>query len=92
MGMMEGMLLVIAGVLLVTPGFITDIVGFAFALPFSRKFIASRAASHLTVRTFNASQQSTYQYSSRPSAHDDGDTIEGEYTDKSENDPDKRLK
>lgn len=90
--MLEGMLLVIAGVLLVTPGFITDIIGFAFALPFSRKFIVARAAKHLTVRTVNATQQSTYQYSAQPSAQDDGDTIEGEYTDKSENDPDKRLK
>jgi UPF0716 protein FxsA len=90
--MLEGMLLVIAGVLLVTPGFITDILGFTFALPFSRKFIAARAASHLTVKTFNATQQSTYQYTHRPSAQDDGDTIEGEYTDKSENVPNKRLK
>ena len=31
--MMEGLMLVIAGVLLVTPGFITDIIGFLFVLP-----------------------------------------------------------
>lgn len=89
--MLEGMLLVIAGVLLVTPGFITDILGFAFALPFSRKFIAARAAKHLTVRTVNATQHTTYQYSSRPTSQQNGDVFEGEYTDKSENDPNKRL-
>ncbi|NVK55980.1 MAG: FxsA family protein [Alteromonadaceae bacterium] len=94
--MLEGLLLVIAGVLLVTPGFITDIVGFTFALPFSRKFIASRAARHLTVRTINGAQQSSYQQytagTHTSGKETDGETIEGEYVDKSANDDSRRLK
>ncbi|MDC8829425.1 FxsA family protein [Alteromonas sp. chi3] len=94
--MLEGLLLMIAGVLLVTPGFITDIVGFTFALPFSRKFIAARAAKHLTVHTVGGAQQRTYQHytgDTRTSGQDaDGETIEGEYVDKSANDDSPRLK
>ncbi|GGF77144.1 FxsA family protein [Alteromonas lipolytica] len=89
--MLEGMLLVIAGVLLVTPGFITDILGFTFALPWSRKWIATRAAKHLTVHTVNATQQTSYQHSRQPGAGHDGDTFEGEYTDNTQNDPNNRL-
>ncbi|MFT4653530.1 MAG: UPF0716 protein FxsA [Patiriisocius sp.] len=38
--MAEALLLLIAGVLLITPGFITDVLGFLFTLPFSRAPIA----------------------------------------------------
>ncbi|XOV79743.1 MAG: FxsA family protein [Aestuariibacter sp.] len=38
--MAEGLLLLVAGVLLVTPGFITDIIGFLFALPMTRPVLA----------------------------------------------------
>lgn len=37
----EGLLLLVAGVLLVTPGFITDIVGLLFTMPFTRAPIAA---------------------------------------------------
>jgi|GEM_PF-217935 UPF0716 protein FxsA len=37
----EGLLLLVAGVLLVTPGFITDIVGLLFTIPFTRAPIAA---------------------------------------------------
>lgn len=39
--MAEGLLLLVAGVLLVTPGFITDGIGFLFSLPFTRPLIAA---------------------------------------------------
>lgn len=38
--MAEGLLLLVAGVLLVTPGFITDGIGFLFSMPLSRPVIA----------------------------------------------------
>lgn len=87
--MLEGMLLVIAGVLLVTPGFITDIVGFTFAIPLTRKLIAAQAAKHMTVRTFSAAQQG--HYSAYQQSNGTGDTIDGEYTDKTESASNKRL-
>lgn len=37
----EGLLLLVAGVLLVTPGFITDVVGLLFTIPFTRTPIAA---------------------------------------------------
>lgn len=38
--MVEGILLAVGGALLMTPGFVTDTMGFLCLLPFSRKFIA----------------------------------------------------
>ncbi|MCL4143289.1 UNVERIFIED_CONTAM: hypothetical protein GTU68_036634 [Idotea baltica] len=43
--MLEGLLLVIGGVLLLTPGFITDIFGFCTLVPMSRQFLANKLAS-----------------------------------------------
>ena len=56
--MMEGLMLVIAGVLLVTPGFITDIIGFLFVLPFSRQLMAGQLAKQMTVRAVQGGNQS----------------------------------
>ena len=42
MEMMEGVFLLIGGVLLLTPGFVTDAFGFACLIPWSRRFLASR--------------------------------------------------
>ncbi len=38
--MIEGVLLAVGGALLMTPGFVTDTMGFLCLLPFSHKFIA----------------------------------------------------
>ncbi|NND92184.1 MAG: FxsA family protein [Granulosicoccus sp.] len=43
--MLEGVLLMVGGVLLLTPGFVTDAFGFACLLPASRQWIARRIAS-----------------------------------------------
>lgn len=48
----EGLLLLVAGVLLVTPGFITDGIGFLFSMPFTRPVIAKslmRQFGHMIV-------------------------------------------
>jgi len=49
--MMEGMLLFIAALLLLTPGFFTDALGFAFLLPFTRRAFAWWAIRRMTVVT-----------------------------------------
>lgn len=94
--MAEAVLLLIAGVMLITPGFITDGLGFLFTLPFSRAPIANFLMSkvklkqagnvHFTQTGFNQHEQhqSTSQFQ-------DGETIDGEYTDKSPSDDKNRL-
>jgi len=39
--LIEGILLAVGGALLMTPGFVTDTIGFLCLLPFSRKFIVT---------------------------------------------------
>jgi len=46
--LLEGMMLLIGGVLLLTPGFVTDAFGFACLIPWSRRWLAGRIAA----RTF----------------------------------------
>lgn len=48
--LMEGALVLVGGVLLVTPGILTDIVGFSFIIPFTRRFLAPRIQRFLTRR------------------------------------------
>ncbi|MDP5032605.1 MAG: FxsA family protein [Paraglaciecola sp.] len=86
--MAEGLLLVIAGVMLVTPGFITDIFGIVLCLPLTRPLIAKAMLTRLVVRVVqNGSAQTNYshsqtEYTSRSS--NGGDIIEGEYETKDE--------
>lgn len=89
--MAEGLLLVIAGVLLVTPGFITDALGFALSLPFTRPLIAKSLLKKMTVNVVSGqagnSSYSQTTYSNRTQwqeTQQDGDVIEGEYVDKDE--------
>jgi len=50
--LMEGVLLLIGGVLLLTPGFVTDAFGFFCLVPFTRQWLARRVASRSTVGVF----------------------------------------
>ena len=47
--MLEGMLLLVGGVLLLTPGFVTDAFGFACLVPATRHWIVQRIASRSVV-------------------------------------------
>ncbi len=44
----NGVLILIAGVLLLTPGFITDLIGFALLIPIVRKYILQRINSRFS--------------------------------------------
>lgn len=108
--LVEGLMLVVAGVLLVTPGFITDILGFMFVLPGTRHLLAAQVSKHMKMRVvvpgagaggFNTNDQQSpfgndpFGSSGSPfstSAKNKDDVIEGEYTDNTQNDEDKRLK
>ncbi|WP_102797574.1 FxsA family protein [Bowmanella denitrificans] len=74
--MLEGLMLAVSGVLLLTPGFVTDALGLFLVLPFSRPVIA-RWLMKRAVVTGSATQTSGfYQYQQRG---DQGSTFEGEY-------------
>ena len=49
MEMMEGVALAIAGILLITPGFITDSIGFLLLLPVTRRAIIHYLMRHATL-------------------------------------------
>lgn len=89
--MAEGLLLVVAGVLLVTPGFITDGIGFLFSLPFSRPAIARFLLRHMSVRVVNTASQGSFQqgqWQQRPdNHHTHNDIIEGEFERQSDSVP-----
>jgi len=97
----EGLLLLVAGVLLVTPGFITDIIGLLFTIPFTRAPIAAALVKQFMLRQakqggaaqFHFYQQTRYQDSQGrgPAAKDDGEIIDGEYQDKTPGDEKDRL-
>ena len=46
--MAEGLLLAVAGALLITPGFVTDVMGFFLLVPAGRGLIAGRLAGRFT--------------------------------------------
>lgn len=47
--LLEGVMIMIGGVLLLTPGFVTDAFGFACLVPFTRQWLAARIASRVLV-------------------------------------------
>lgn len=46
----EGVMLAIAGILLVTPGFMTDAIGLIFLTPWSRQWLAQQALKRIKLR------------------------------------------
>ncbi len=49
-----GLMLLVAGVLLVTPGFVTDILGLSLLIPAVREGIAQKVQKHIKVNKFGA--------------------------------------
>lgn len=87
--MVEGLLLLLSGAFLLTPGFFTDTVGFLFLTPVVRKmFAAYLLRQGLFMATSMHSSQTAYSTSSSR-AHTDyskNNVIEGEYEDRSDKD------
>ncbi len=59
--MLEGLGLVVAGALLLTPGFFTDAVGFFLLVPPARIWLVRAVASRLVVKTSVHAQQNHYR-------------------------------
>ncbi len=88
MEMIEGIALAVAGVLLITPGFITDSIGFLLLIPASRRAIIRYFMARPSLRASFRGQSTQWQSgppqppgSDSPEAKPPkvGRTIEGEY-------------
>lgn len=93
--MVEGIVLAVGGALLLTPGFVTDVIGFLCLIPFTRQRFADLLLSRFSVVTM--SQQQSQQRSQQqhsvfgeehiirdhqyrpPGASGEGDVIDGEF-------------
>ena len=77
--LIEGLILIITGALLLTPGFVTDAVGFICLLPGPRRVFARAFAARMVVHHAAGApgHGSAPQNHSRPSPG--GRTIEGDY-------------
>lgn len=99
---LEGVMLAVAGVLLLTPGFMTDAFGMLVLLPAPRAKIAKELMKRVKFNTmssgggFHAQSgfgQNPFGHDPFQSSKDDGNTFEGEYEKKDDenNGPDNRL-
>lgn len=84
---MEGVMLAVAGVLLLTPGFVTDTLGLVMLLPAPRARLATYLMSKVVVNTrsggsFSHSDTSFYHHTQQ------GKTFEGEFQRKDDDDDD----
>jgi len=84
MQLMEGFALAIGGALLLTPGFVTDAIGFICLIPVTRRlliaFLSRRVRfANVSGAAFTGSQQANRQ-SANPQRPAAGDVIEGEYS------------
>lgn len=85
--MAEGILLAVAGALLITPGFVTDTVGFVLLFPPSRMLIAQQMLQRVQVQGMHATQAQYSEFHAGPTPTPPGETprrdgivtLEGEY-------------
>lgn len=76
----EGVMLAIAGVMLVTPGFVTDFLGLILLLPFSRQFFANKLLARIIIKNMASQQPFNQGFSSHQSQPED--IIDGEFVNK----------
>jgi UPF0716 protein FxsA len=85
--MVEGIVLAVGGALLLTPGFVTDVVGFLCLIPFTRKRFARLVMSRFTVVAMSQQQGSNAETPFVHRAHPlhpqdkdrNGDVIDGDF-------------
>lgn len=89
--MVSGILIFLAGIMLITPGFVTDIIGVAFLLPASRKVIGAYLLNHLFLRgqarftQFQFRQRGNFDGQGEPHRPSGGTVIDGEYSHQTKN-------
>lgn len=77
--MLEGLLILIAGVLLLTPGFVTDGLGFLLLIPPLRRPLIRGALARGMMRVRGTRPASRGSAKGRPDARRGGRVIEGEF-------------
>lgn len=92
--MVEGILLIMAGAFLVTPGFVTDTLGFLWLIPQTREYFAKILINKgmfkvqgMAGGAFNQSGADPFNHSQ---TQDDGNTVDGEY-ERTDNKDNKRI-
>lgn len=84
---LEGVMLAVAGVLLLTPGFFTDILGMLVLLPAPRAYFAKQLMSRVVVGNIHASGLGFEQPNPfHDRANPNGTTYEGEFERKDDQD------
>ena len=76
--LINGTLILIAGVLLLTPGFFTDFIGITFLIPVTRKMWISYGIKHFPGFVFINSNNNS---KNNPHFKEKNDVIDGDYTD-----------
>ena len=81
MEMMEGMMLAVGGALLITPGFITDTLGFLCLIPVTRRAMIAYLMRRSTIRaqTYYTRGSGHSNGAQREHGHHQGRTIEGDF-------------
>jgi len=82
----DGFCLVAAGALLITPGFVTDTIGFLLLVPKIRAVLRTLIGKHMEMRA----NYTEYRGGPRPGRGPEGDVIDADYEDLSEKDSTKR--
>ena len=82
--MVEGIMLAVAGALLITPGFFTDTVGFLLLIPVFRRYLFNQVLKNKVNMHVQSNQSHFYDQhfdDSRPEQNQGHRTIEGEFKD-----------
>ncbi len=83
--MVEGIVLAVGGALLVTPGFVTDVIGFCCLIPVTRqmvvKMLIKRFSVIATAHTRSSFQDPNFHPGQRPGPRPEGkgETLDGEF-------------
>ncbi len=84
--MRDGIVIAVGGALLITPGFVTDFLGFCCLIPYTRRWFVSLFSSVFQTVIRQKGAHAQFYYSSDRSTYSNDsagrdDIIEGEYTD-----------
>lgn len=85
--MVEGIMLAVGGVLLVTPGFVTDVMGFCCLIPPIRQGLVKLLMSRFTVIAASQSSFTGGPFGPRQGPGTSGDVFEGEVVDRDDEQP-----
>ena len=75
----EGVLLAVAGAFLITPGFLTDFIGFMIIIPITRRITALMLLKRMAARADFRTKGSDLRGGSNRTRDASGSVIEGEY-------------